>query len=508
MIRLWFPDMSKKVIGTLRLVAWSAAFCALLMVAPAARSQQSTSAGGDDQPTQNAQPIPAYHSPIASSSTDQGAQGANDNSQNLQPDTSPLSGAQDISLGLLRNTRSYWQPSFDVAGSGDSNPQDSPKNASWSTWTSFLAGVDLHHISGTSDFLLSYRGGGMFSIDSSLPSGAVQEMGGTEKVSFRRSVLSLIDQLYYLPEAGLGFGGVGGLPLSSSGSTGLSSGFVNNQSILSGYGQHLENSSVVQLDTFLTPRSSITMAGGYSLLHFFSNDLLNSGAITFQGGYNYELSEHNSIALFYAFNRFRFSNSDQLIDTHSVQASFGRRVTGRLSLQIAAGPEFVLFTNGVGSAGSGSGTGPGASAGSSRKVNWSLNSAVNYRYQRTTLNLAYSHGVSAGSGVVTGSLTDVVSGGLTRRMSRTFSSGLTMGYARNQTLAIPGIQSGNQNYDYWFAGASFAHPFSETLAFTLSYELQYQTSNTAFCIGPTCGTSLVTHVISIGLNWHQRPLLF
>jgi hypothetical protein len=498
--------MPKNAICKLRVVAWSAAlFCALPMVAPAARSQQSTGAAGENQPTQNAQPIPAYHSPLASSSDDQGA---NDNSQKLQPDTNPLSGAQYLSLGTLRTTRSYWQPSFDLTGSGDSNPQNSPTSASWGTWTSVLAGVDIHHTSGTSDFLLSYLGGGMFSTDNSLPSGAVQEMGVTEKVSFRRSVLSLIDQLDYLPEAGLGFGGVGGLPLSGSGSTGLSSSFVNNQSILSGYGQHLENSSVVQLEAFLTPRSSITMAGGYSLLHFFSNNLINSGDVIFQGGYNYQLSEHNTIALLYGFNQFRFSNSDQLIDSHSVQASFARRVTGRLSFQIGAGPEFTVFTNGGSSSGSGTGIGLGASTGSSTQVNWSLNSAVIYQYQRTALNLAYSHGVSSGSGVVAGALRDTVTGGLTRRMSRTFSSGLTVGYARNQTLSIPGVQSGNQNYDYWFAGASFAHPLSQTLALRLSYEMQYQTSNAAFCIGPTCGTGLVSHVISIGLNWRQRPLLF
>ncbi len=472
------------------------------VVSPAAKAQQSDGTDTQNQQNQSAEPIPAYHSPLSSDSADQG-----DDSQTIAPDTRPLSGAQYISMSEVSNQRSYWQPRVDVSGTGDSNPTESATGPSWGTWTSFLAGVDVHHTSGASNLLLTYTGGGMYSNQSNVPSGTVQELGFTDSLSFRRSTLSFLDQMSYLPQASLGFGGVGGLPLLGTGSTSLGPGFTTGQSILTGQGQNLANSSVVQLDTFLTPRSSITMAGGYSLLHFYGNNLVDSGDVIFQGGYNYQVTRHDTVALFYAFSDFRYSSLSQSIYTHSIEGSYGRRVTGRLSFQVAAGPEIATFSQGTGGSG-GTGSGSGASNSSTPRVYWTLNSGLNYQFQRIGTSLTYWHGVSAGSGVEAGSVSDTVTGSLTRKMSRTFSSGLSAGYARNSALPVSGSSLTAGNYDYWFAGASFARPFTETMALTLSYQMQYQASSATFCIGTSCGTSVVRQLISIGLSWHQHPLLF
>lgn len=479
-------------------------FCAaVLFVAPAARCQQPDSSGAQNPKNGAEQPIPAYHSPFASASNGQDEENA---SQTLQPDTRPLSGAQYISFGKLTNKRSYWQPRFDLSGSADSNPQEGASTTNWGAWTSFLAGVDIHHTSGTSNMTLSYTGGGMFSSENSVSNGTVQELSVVDEISFRRSVLSLIDQLNYLPQASLGFGGVGGLPLVGGGLTGLGPGFTDGGSILTGQGQNLANSTVVQLQTFLTPRSSITMSGGYSLLHYFGNNLVDSGDITFQGGYNYQLTRHDTMAVVYGFSDFRYNSLNQSIYTHTVQGSYGRRVTGRLAFQFGAGPEVAIFNQGAGASG-GTGGGTGASNTSSTHVYWSMNTALNYQQQRTAVGLNYSHGVGAGSGVLAGSVTDIVTGSLTRQMSRNFSSGLNAGYSRNSSLPIVTGGSGGQNYDYWFAGASLAKPLSETMAFTLSYQMQYQTSSGARCTGTYCG-NVIRHLITVGLSWHQRPLLF
>lgn len=475
--------------------------CALIAISPEARAQQQNT-GTQSQQNQTEEPIPAYRSPYVGASDE-----TDGNSQTMSPDTRPLSGAQYFSVGTLNIKRSYWQPHFDVTGSADSNPQEGPSSTNWGAWTAFTAGVDIHHISGSSNLTVAYTGGGMFSSEKAVSTGTVQQLGFTEKISFRRSVLSILDQLSYLPQAGLGFGGLGDLPLTGGGAAGLGPGATNQQTILTGQGQNLENSSVVQLQTFLTPRTSITMAGGYSLLRFFGSNLVNSTNMNFQGGYNYELTEHNTLALVYGFNRFGYSNFNNSIDSHTMQAAFGRRITGRLAFQVGAGPEFTFFNQGSASSG-GTGAGSGAAGNPSSRVNWSLNSAVTYQHLRTAFGLNYWHGVTSGSGVVAGSLSDMVTGSITHQMSRTFSSGFTGGYSRNSSLLTLGGASSTADYSYWFAGATFARPLSETLALTLSYQMQYQNANVPFCIGPTCGTGLVRHLISVGLSWNERPLLF
>ena len=83
----------------------------------------------------------------------------------MQPDTRSLTGVEDLSLGTMAIEHSYWQPRLAVSETVDSNPGYFTAGNSWGTWTSLLGGVDIHRISGVSDLLVSYTGGGMFSTD-------------------------------------------------------------------------------------------------------------------------------------------------------------------------------------------------------------------------------------------------------------------------------------------------------------------------------------------------------
>ncbi len=479
---------------------------------PPAQNQQTQTPQGQQNQEQSAAPIPAYHSPLASEA---GNETDEDETQPLTPDTRALAGAQNLSLGNPANDHSYWRPHIDVSGSVDSNPQETPggSGSSWSAWTSVSGGVDVHRTSGDSDMTLNYLGGGTISSDGSTSNGIVQDLGFVDRFTLRRWTLSVADQLSYLPESSFGFGGLGGIGLSTGGSVGLGTPFgLPGQTILTGIGQRLANAFDTEADVSLTPRTSLTFVGGYSLLHYFDSDLLNSTGASFQGGYNYLLTRKDTIAVFYNYTTFRYNNFNQSIDDHTIQASYARRVTGRLAFQIAAGPQIALFrlpiTTTSGSSGSGGESGSGTSTNSSTQLYWSLNMNLQYQLRRVGLGLSYYHGVSAGSGVLGGSVADVVSGSASRQMSRTFSSGVTAGYSRNNGLAIDSTTPTNQTYDYWFVGTSFSHPVGRTLGLTFSYQLQYQDSNGSFCVASTCGMSVIRHVISFGVGWHERPLLF
>jgi hypothetical protein len=478
------------------------ALCTLALIAPAARCQQPQ----QQNQGQSAPPIPAYRSPLASEA-DNGDSEANP--QGLTPDTRPLAGAQYLSLGGLETTRSYWQPRFDLFATADSNALQRTTEPSWSTWTSFAGGVDIHRISGDSEMTVGYTGGAMFSNDGTAANGIVQQLAFADKFSFRRSSIAFFDQLAYLPEQAYGFGSVNGLSLPGGISGALGPGFMPGQSILAGRGQNLANSFVTEVDVHLTPRSTLTFAGGYALLRYFDNNLQDYGVAIARGGYDYQVTPKNTVALLYTFSGFRYGNFNQSIDDHTAQISFARRVTGRLVFQIAAGPQVAIFRTAIpdGSGSSGGGEGGGASSGGFTQVSWSLNTALQYQFRRTVLGLTYNHGVTGGSGVLAGSVGDTITGSATRQMSRTFSSGVAAGYARNRGLTTGTIPS-SQTYNYWFAGANLSHPWGRSLGLTLSYQAQYQDSNAAFCIGPTCGTNVLRHLLSVGLGWHERPLLF
>ena len=486
-----------------------AALCVASLCAPAVWAQQQApdqtqqQTPSDQGATQPSGPIPAYRSPLASAANNDEDTETN---TDVTPDTHSLTGAQNFTLGTP-TSRSYWQPHFDITSTVDSNPVENAGQSSWSTWTSFFGGIDVHRTSGNSDLTLNYVGGGMVSNNSSASNGVVQELNFSDRFSFRRWAITFLDELRYLPESSAGFGGLGGGAFPGGGS--LGGGLGPGQSLLTGRGQNLGNSFYTEVDTFLSARTSLTFVGGYSLLHYFDNDLLNYGTANFRAGYNYQLNRKNTIGVSYTFGDYSYSNSDQSFIDHTAQVSYGRRVTGRLAFRIAAGPQVVFshlpISPSSGSAGGGTGS---TNTSSTTQVYWSLSTNLQYQLNRTGLGLAYNHGVGGGSGVLAGSLEDIVSGSATRQVSRTFSSGVTGGYSRNKGLAIGTTVPSSQTYDYWFGGASLSHPVGRSLGLTLSYQLQYQTSNAAFCTGPTCGTSVIRHMISFGVGWHERPLLF
>jgi hypothetical protein len=487
-----------------RIPIW-ASLCMATMCVPAAKAQQQS----EQKPENKAeQPIPAYRSPLASAADNGDDEGLFADPRILIPDSRSLTGAQTFSLGAMAPSHSYWQPHVDFISSISSNGLSSTTNTGWTTFSSIYGGIDLHRIAGNSNLGLSYSGGVFISNDSSSSNGIIQNLLFSDSLAFRRATLSLMDQLSYLPQNGFGSPfGIIGSPLGS-GLTGLQPGLVPGQSILTASGQRLSNSFVPELDVKLTARTSLTFVGSVALLHYFDNNLLNSYNAGMSVGYNHQMTGKDTIGVSYGFNAFRYSNFNQSINDHIVHFSYGRRVTGKLAFQIAAGPEFTWFATPITAAGN-TGTGTTLSS-SSQQYYWSLNTSVTYQLQRTGLGLSYSHGVNGGSGVQAGSIADTVTGSASRQLSRTFSGVWSLSYARNNGLTVnaPGSTTLNQTFDYWSTNIGLNHRMGRTMNLGLNYLLQYQNSDSAFCVGPTCGSSFVVNQVLISFGWHDHPLSF
>jgi hypothetical protein len=477
---------------------------AMAIGVPVAGAKQEPQPQQPDEPQQQQgaqQPIPAYKSPLASQADNGDAMSE---PAQLGPDNRPLTGLQDLSLGVPLDRHSYWQPHAEIDFTGDSEPPQSGGTGGWTTWTTVVGGVDLHRFSGQSELTFEYLGGGVFSNNGSAGNGIIQDANFDAAFSFRRWTLTLIDELRYTPE--LAFGSVGFAGIASALPVPTSLPFGDTQTILSALGQRLSNATGVQADLRLSRKSSLTFSGGYSELYFFDQDLLNSTAIYVQGGYNHQLGRTDTLGVSYVYNGIRYSNFSQSIDTHSALLSYGRRITGRLAFQIAAGPQFAHFATGLSCT-----TGVGAPpCGSSSQLLWSLNTSLNYQLQKTGISATYAHGVVGGSGILAGAIGDSMLGTVSRQISRTFNGDVDFGYSRNKGLAvaITNVPSLNGTFDYWSVGAHLTHPWGRTLQVFLGYQFQYQNSNDSFCTGSQCGSSFTRNLISVGLGWRARPKAF
>jgi hypothetical protein len=480
----------------LRLNLWKA-ILAIPLVSLASLAQEQS--GG--QATSSDRPIDTRVAPAQNKANSQDQDASVQKPS--QDASSSLTGAEEFSLGPAIQRRSFWQPLFSVTSTVDTNPlttATTTQTRDVTTWSSAYAGIDVNRISRRSDLTLSYLGGGLISNDGSAKNSVVQQFGLGEKLALGRSTFSLFDVVNQLPETSFGFS----LPGSSvrlPGGQGLSLEpiFTPNQSILTTRGQRVGNATVLELDRALTSKSSLTFVGGYSLLRFLDNaGFLDFSEVTAQGGYDRQVTRHNSVALLYRFSELRFSGTIQPIDAHTAQLSFGRR-DGRFAFRLAGGPAVSFFQTA-------SPAGSSTPTSSSRQVYWTLDTSTTYQTGRTVFGLTYDRSLSGGAGILPGAITDQVSGSFNSQFSKVLIGGMSGGYARNKGLISPLTPTSAQLYNYWFGRVNLSHPWGRWTTLDLSYQVQFQDSNGNFCIGASCGTNLVRQTGSIGFNWRSRPI--
>ena len=462
------------------------------------------------QPVQPTQPIPAYHSPLASAANNEQDQATAD-SEKLLPDTTALTGVQDLSLGVPATSHSYWQPHVDLTSTVDSNPLTGQGSTGWTTFTSIFGGVDLHRNSGNSMLTLDYIGGGSFSNDGSVSNGIIQGVNFSDRLSYRRYVISLFDQLLYAPQTPFGAAGIPNGP-SIPGVGGFGNGYAPGQTLLTTRGQRLTNFAGGEMDVRLSPRTSLTFVAGYSILDSVDDSQLNYGNVILTAGYNYQISKQNTVGLSYQYSAFNYSNFDQSIKNNIIAVSYGRRITGKLAFQASGGPDITLIrmpltTTPTTSGGSGSQTGT-ASNSNVTQVYASFNAALQYRLRVVGMSAVYSHGVTGGSGVLAGAVTDAFTGTVGRPISRTFNVGWNIGYSRNRGIQVMGTTTANQTFDYWFTGVNVSHPLGRTMNVFVNYQLQYQNSGASVCTVPGCAQSVTVNVVTLGFGWHKLPIPF
>src|SRR5712692_4183284 len=321
------------------------------------------------------------------------------------PDSRPLSGAEQFTLGQMGKTRSYVLVSGDFFETADTNSGVNGSATNFDTASSFTGHIELHRLWSRYELMTDYLGGGTIYKNSSGLNSTFHQFGLTQKIAWPRWSLKLNDYLGYLPESSFGFFGFNsGLAGAGLNLVNASPQFILNQTILTTHAQRFSNTVLGEVEYKFSSRSSITATGAYGILHFSGASFLNSNNAVFRTGYNHNFTARDSMALVYGFSRFRFGGSLQNIDDHSVQLAYGRRITGRLALQLSAGPEIQRVSNPV--------------SGSGRQFTWTAQSGLTYQFRRSYLAVSYATYLAGGSGVLNGTQSHQVQMTVGRQLSR------------------------------------------------------------------------------------------
>jgi len=214
-------------------------------------------------------------------------------------------------------------------------------------------------------------------------------------------------------------------------------------------------------------------------------------------GFNRHLNARDTVALQYEHSRFRYPEQVGGVDTDMVAAVYSRRVSGRMSVEVSGGPQFVQLS-GL------SRLGPLAALMEPRSVQYSLAGSLLYHRGRNDFNVGATRGVTGGSGLLQGAETLAVNGGYSRGIGRSWHMDWNGGYSRNQTLSNA-LVNRELVFTGVYGGVRLSRNLGRRMGTFLSYNVQQQNSMNGTCSGPACGDRL-RHVVTIGFDWHPRAI--
>jgi len=474
-----------------------------------------------------------------SSSNDSGAvPAATAPAEQNNAENPPLSGLDQPVAEPAFGGRSYLMPGLQVSESVDSNVAGgSSTNTHMAEISRVLASMDMQKIWRRYQFGLDYVAGGDFYAGPVIfknQGRATQEhtLAADQRILWRTGQMTIRDSFDYLPEGTFGFSSYGGAAgfgsalggIAGSGAgTGLGGGISGGSpSGLFGGGQYgslgfqprIDNSAVVDIVQGLSPRSTVTVAGGYDFTNYLNKSsaqfpIINSQQTTAQAGYNHLLSRKDQIGVQYAFQEFHFPRAGSgSVNAHVWHALYGHRVTGRLNFTIAGGPQLLIVNNPPISLG-----GLVVKIPATRSV--SGNGSVMFSYtvsSRTNAQVMYQRYVTPGSGFYAGANTDAVRLTLGHLFGRHWITSTDVGYSHNSNLqssnstSASGVHS--HSYQFWYAGTSLQRKLGPHFSAFVSY--QFNDMGIGSCPGTStstpCGLTATRHTGQIGINWHPRPI--
>jgi hypothetical protein len=239
----------------------------------------------------------------------------------------------------------------------------------------------------------------------------------------------------------------------------------------------------------------VTASGAYSLLRFIDSGFISSNNYQVMSGYNYKLNSADTIAVTYSLGMMRFTGITRSANFHNFHLAYGRRLTGRMALRLSGGPQYGTFDNPV--------------TGSASRLNWSMRSSLLYNFRNIDLALNYSHGATAGSGALVGADTDRVDATLRRQLTRMWSGGLALGFARNHSIRQLNATGAERNVKTWHTGINLHRPLGRQGSLSFVYNLTGQNGNNpAGCAGVTCGRLPLRHHFGLVFSWGFGPYAF
>lgn len=453
----------------------------------------------------------------------------------------PISAIDQPGLEPHAAPESFLLPGLHFSESADTNVGNQLGGSTFSTVTRGLGSLTLQKLWKNYDLAMDYVGGAAYYNQSGIGLEQLQQFDMDNRINWKRGQLAIRDSFSYLPEGTFGFSAYGGEGaynsglgslgaglLGSAAFAGQASAFNGGSTVSLGQVPRLTNLGLVDVVENLTPKSAVTVAAGYALVHFYGDiespagseeniSFIGSREFTAQAAYDRVLNAKDQVALSYGYQAFDFSTVNTSFHASVIQIMYGHRVSGRMDFTIGAGPQFTHLDADesvcVIPVPSNDCTADGGSfvvyPVKANHIGLAGRVSLRYRFPRTTVSASFQRFNMDGSGLFAGSESNIARLDVRRPLNRVWDLFADAGYSRNARLQLAGSAINGNTATYEFAGAGVHRQFGRSLRGFASYQFN-NTSFDATCpvLGtvPPCSNTSQRQVVSIGVDWTPRPI--
>jgi hypothetical protein len=356
----------------------------------------------------------------------------------------------------------------------------------------YLSNSKLH------PFSMVFSAGHAFSESSDEPSYNFLNLGVSQVANVGRWNLTVSDSVSYLPgtaAAGLsGVPGVGDLgvnPVQVTEDTG--------QGVLNNYSNRVANTAAGSISRSLTGKTSISGSGSYSLTRYLSTTIngqgqssagLDSDVESGSGGINHQIDARNTVGGNYSYSSFNFSGNNFGVaspgfSSQTASGSYTHQFTRKLSMNVAAGPQWTTVSN----------SGEGAA------LSVFADAGVAYAGKSFRSSLSFVRNTNSGYGSIAGAESNAIALGLNRTFAQVWNCSASATYTRTSSLPVAGISP--YSADTYVEGVQLARAIARSLSGFASYTLERQTYSAVSSINVFSGTS---QVVGFGITYSPGSL--
>lgn len=353
----------------------------------------------------------------------------------------------------------------------------------------------------TGPFSLVYTGGVQIPEQSDISTNYFQSLALSQSLLIKSWSVGVTDVVSYLPQSPtVGLSGIPGT--GDLGLTPVGIGSEPAQDVLTTNSTRVSNTVSASVGRRLSGRDSVSGSAAYGLLHFFGDTGIDNTQISASAGLNHQFDPRTSANVGVSYGIFRYDLAGHTsFTTRGVSVGAQRQVTRALGVSASGGPQWVNSSDQLAIR---------------SRLTWGASVAANYAKRIFVTQIAYSRGVNAGSGVQTGSISDSLTGSLSRSFGPSWSTSLNAGFTRSQGLAstptaanvaVLGIAN-NGSISGFYGGVQASRRISRSISATGSYTALTQSLSNALTTQATLNGTVQSFALGISYSPRQTHLGF